>query len=526
MLLSRRIASALASVLVFALVTSTGTAVRAQNAAAPFTVMPASGNPTAIPGEPVTFSVLTPEPGKSYVWVFGDGSLPVSGTRVTHIFSTVDDYAVRLSAQSPATRTELGSEVIRVTPEMRGVFAADIDGQFTPADLIQMSAVVRAPGLTSINVRTAGTLIAARTARYDITGGDDWLVMNDMRVADERDAVIREELLKKPGATVPLDSGAFTLALDYTTRSGRQVTQSYTPRVRDFFNPDQAVAISYPRITTFAGLPPDGPGNDFYYLKGDPDFNHLDDWYVRRLALEFGRRGGAWPDEPGDVAMNIFRSIDALLGDGEPGEFNNDFNIARLLDDGTLSRTRKNGEYICIAQAYLFGAMARALGIPAREYNNAIGRPGTQRADGVWRVTWWQEAGIELWYNDAWHYFDTWAGVTDRQAYLEKNLIYQSWTAFDRQSTEFKTVKGEPTKLAGHNFSVWPGEPPQWSFIEEVVRPGITVEGMLGEPSAVPITRADDAIAAGGLPTAARISDVPVAARSPAEIDIARAPGP
>lgn len=494
---------------------------RAQEAPSPFTVMPAAGGSTIVAAQEVTFAVIAPQPGVLYTWQFGDGSQPNAGPKVTHTFTSVEDYTVQLSAQTGGAPSVIGSQVVRVAPELRGVFASDIDGQFTPADLIQMVAVVRAPGLTGVGVRTAGTLIGERTAQYNISGGEDWLLLSDMRVADERNAIIREELLKKPGGKVPLDRAAFTLALDYTTTSGKQVSVSYSPPVRDFFQPDQVVALTYPDIKGFAGLPPEGPGNDNYYLRGDADFNHLDDWYVRRLALEWGRRGGAWPDDPQVVATNIFQAIDALFGDGEPGDFNNDYNISRLFADGTLSTTRKNGEYICIAQAYLLGAMGRALGFPAREINNAIGKPNYQRPDGVWVVTWWQEAGLELWYNGDWHYFDTWLGVTDRKAYLQRNLIYQSWSAFDRQATEFRTVKGEPTGLKGHNFNAWPGDPPQWSFIEEVVRPDIVVEGMVGEPPASTITRMDEAIALGIGPVAAGIRALPVAARPEADVLIA-----
>jgi hypothetical protein len=207
------------------------------------------------------------------------------------------------------------------------------------------------------------------------------------------------------------------------------------------------------------------------------------------MALEWGRRGDAWPDDPAQVAMNLYRAVDALLGDGDPGDFDNDLGIAHKFESGEYKTGRRNGSYICIAQAYLLASMARALGLPARELNNAIGEPLAQGTGGAWRVKWWQEAGVELWYGESWHYFDTWLEVTDRRGYLEKNLIYQSWTATGRETTEFKTVRGEPTGLRGHDFNSWPGDPPQWSFLEETVRPGVAVEGGPSDPTAAPITR-------------------------------------
>lgn len=485
---------------------------RAQEPSVPFTVLPGSGAATALPGEEVTFSVVRPVAGTTYVWVFGDGSRPMTGTRVTHTYARVDDVTVQLSAQAGGVQSALGSQVLRVTPQMKGVFASDVDGQFTPADLFQMAVVVRAPGLSKIGVRTAGTLIAGRETTLDVTGGDDFLVLNDMRIADERDPSIRDEIIRKPGGSIAMTDGVFTLALDYPLSSGRTATLSFTPPVRDFFNPDQTIAVTYPQLRATYGMPPEGGGGGDYYLKGDADFGHPDDPYVRALALEWGRKGGAWPDEPDKVATNIFTTIDALFGDGDPAEFNNDYNLARLFEDGTLSKTRKNAAYICIAQAYFFNALNRALGLPAREINNAIGEPQSQRADGTWTVRWWQEAGAEVWYNGAWHYFDTYVGTTDRKGYLAKNLIFQSWAGFDRQATEFRTVGGAPTGLKGHNFGAWPGDPPNWTFIEEGVRPGIRVEGMVGDPPAAAVTAIEDGVAA-ARPAAAGIASMPMAAR-------------
>lgn len=470
-----------------------------------FTVMPAGGRQTVEIGEEVTFAVIDPDPGKRYAWSFGDGTPSVTGTRVTHAFSMVRDVAVRLSTLSIGAQSVIGTQVVKVTPALRGLFASDIDHQFSPADVIQVVAAVRATGATKVTLRIGGGLIGPASVDFTITGEEEWLQLPNLRLADERNETIREELLKKPGASLPLGGGLVTLALDYTTTSGARSTIEFTPTIRDFFAPEHGLALTYPKLSDRAGLPPEGAGNDGFYLRGNLDFHHPEDWYVRRLALEFGRRGGPWPDEPAEVATNIYKSIDTLLGDADPGDFNNDYNLARLFEDGTLSRTRKNGEYICIAQAYFLSSMARTLGLPAREVNNAIGTPLRQRSDGVWLVSWWQEAGVELWYDEAWHYFDSWLGMTDRQGYLAKNLIYQSWVAYDRQATEYRTVKGEPTGMRGHNFNVWPGDPPHWSFLEEGIRPGIVVDGMIGEPEAAPITRV-------GGPAAAGIASLPVVA--------------
>jgi hypothetical protein len=454
----------------------------------PFAITFARGGEAAFPGEEVTFTVNEPKPGATYIWVFGDGSPPVTGARVAHAFATVKEFTVLLDASQGGRQERAGSRTVRVIPEMAGAFAADVDGQITPADLFYLTVAVRVPGVTRVTVRLGGPLLAARTEAYEVDADLIWLLLPDTRIVNERDSYIAENLLQKPGAELAMSGGRVTLTLEYVTASGARGSQSYQPDILDFNEPERTAAVTYPRIHAFTGLPPEGQGEDDYYLLGNPDFSHVEDWYVRRLAVEWGRRGEAWPDDPHTVAMNLYRTIDSLLGDGDPGLFNNDYNFARLFEDGSLSKTRKNGEYICIAQTYFFTGLARTLGFPAREINNAIGAPARQRPDGVWIVSWWQEAGLELWYGEGWHYFDTWLGFTSRDGYLQKNLIYQSWAAYNRQTSEFRTVRGEATGMRGHNFSAWPGDPPQWSFLEEGIRPGITVDGMVGDPPAAPIS--------------------------------------
>lgn len=452
-----------------------------------FTVSWSDGGEAVAAGTEITFAVVEPLAGATYIWAFGDGSPPKTGSRVLHTYTAVDDYRVVLDVVIGRTQERLGERLLRVVPAVLGVFTADSDGQITPADLFHLAVMVYTPGLASLTVRLSGPLVVVRSDSFLLPGEVAWLLFPDTRVRDERDPFIAEEIVHRPGAAVPF-AGHLMLTLEWQTSAGRTASVVLAPEVYDFNQPERAATLTYPRAVDFVGLPPEGPGDDGYYLLGDPDFSHSNDPYVRRLALEWGRRGGPWPDNPHTIASNIFHMIDALLGDGDPGQINNDYNFARLFADGTLSTTRSNGPYICIAQAYLFTSLARTLGIPAREINNAIGAPGRQRSDGVWTVVWWQEAGLELWYDGAWHYFDTWLGVTSRRAYLDTNLIYQAWAAFNRQDTEFRTIHGQGIGLRGHDFGAWPGDPPQWRFIEEGVRPGIRVEGMSGGPPAAVIS--------------------------------------
>ena len=443
------------------------------------------------PGDELTFAVAAPKPGAIYVWVWGDGTPSSTGPRVKHRFPRVGDFDVKLQTQERlgAPATMIGHKKLELAPAMLGVFASDIDGQFTPADQFQLAVTMRAPGVDVVDIRTSGTLLGARTAQFKPTGNDDFFIFDNMSIANETDPIIREELLRKPGNKIAMANDVFTMAIDYKVPGTNEVrTRRYSPAVKDFFEPAKTVEIIYPDFKLYGGVPEDPLETGNYYTKGNEDFNAQNDFYVRAMALRWARRGGAWPDEPGAAAMNIFTTIDALFDDGEPGDFNNVYNIARLVDEGRFSETSKNTKYICIAQAYMFTGLARTLGLPAREFNNAIGEASWQGNDGVWRVKWWQEAGLELWYHGEWHYFDTWWGATHRSQYLTKNLIYQSWAAYSPQTTPFATVDGRATGLRGHSFDSFPGNPPQWTYIEEGIRPGIVVEGSVGQPVAASIT--------------------------------------
>jgi hypothetical protein len=264
--------------------------------------------------------------------------------------------------------------------------------------------------------------------------------------------------------------------------------------VYDFNRPGKIVAVQYPDLKQITGLPPNGGGESNYYLHGDADFNHPDDFYVRKLAIEAGRRGGVFPDDPEKVADNIFKYIDTLLGDAEPGDFNNDYNISRLLDEGTIKRGQLNGGYICIGQTYLMTSLTRTLGMPSRELNIAVGRPNYLGNDGIWRVIWWQEGAVNTWYNDQWNHYDLWLGFKGFDGYFQKNLAFQAWGTFSPQKVQFMTAGGLPTGLAGHNFNLFPGDPPQFEFVEEGVKPGVLVFGMPGpdgDPVGVTFYRPD-----------------------------------
>ncbi|MGH2585630.1 MAG: SH3 domain-containing protein [Dehalococcoidia bacterium] len=370
---------------------------------------------------------------------------------------------------------------------LQGVFASDIDEMITVADEFQLTTSVRPPdGVTKITMRLSGAPFLSTSLEFDVQpGADNWLTVPAFRVDTEDEPVLREELVRTVGGRIPIMDGALVIAVDYADASGAARTANFQPTVLLFNDPTKIAIVEYPDLKRLTGLPPSGAGAENYYLRGDADFHHPDDFYVRKLAVEAGRRGGIFPDNPELVADNVFTYINTLLGDGEPGDFNNDYNMARLIDDGTIKRGQLNGAYICIGQTYFMTALTRTLGMPSRELNIAVGKPNFRGNDGVWRVTWWQEGAAHAWYNGRWNHYDLWLGFKGMNGYFENNLAYQTWAAFNRQSVMFKTAGGVDTGLRGHDFNQWPGEPPQWEFVREASKPGVNVQDVPpenGEP--------------------------------------------
>jgi hypothetical protein len=375
-----------------------------------------------------------------------------------------------------------------------GVYASDWDEMITIADEFSILAAVRPPdGVTSVTMRLSGAPFLRTSATFDVQPGEvNWLPIERFRVDTENEPVLSEELVRKVGGAIPIRDGALALAVDFKDAGGNDRTASFQPTVMEFHHPGQIARVEYPDLKRTTGLPPRGAGDDNFYLRGDLDFHHPEDFYVRKLAVEMGRRGSIFPDAPELVADNVFLYINSLLGDAEPGDFNNDYNVARLIEEGTIKRGQSNGGYICIAQTYLMTAMTRTLGLPSRELNIAVGRANWLGNDGLWRVTWWQEGAIHVWYDDAWHHYDLWLGFKGMNGYFQANLAYQAWAAFDRRTDPFVTISGVNTGMRGHNFGVWPGDPPRWEFIREATKPGVAVVDM-PEENGAPVSALPDA---------------------------------
>lgn len=471
------------------------------------TAPPAMGGAATSPAGRATTATPTLVPATPAVPAGGAAmtATPIAGTPTPRTTPTLVPTPVPTPMPTPTPRPSLFSEGI----ELVGAFASDIDAMITPADEFQFVALVRAPGVSKVTMRLSGAPFLRAAKEFELMPGDNWLQIADFRVDTELEPVIREEVIRKVGGTIPIRDGALVLALDFTDSTGQHRTATFEPTVYDFNNPDVVAKVEFPDLKRITGMPPREEEVQKFYLRGDLDFHHPEDFYVRKLAIEAGRRGGVFPDDPEAVADNIFHFINTTFGDADPGDFNNDYNIARLIDEGSIVRGRLNGGYICIAQTYLMTSLTRTLGLPSRELNLAVGRPNWLGNDGLWRVTWWQEGAAHIWYNGQWNLYDLWLGFKGIEGYWEKNLAYQMWAAFDQRAVPFVTTSGVATGLRGHDFNAWPGDPPQWEFVREGSKPGVRVVDIPADPGG-PITSLPDFSFGYIAPDATNVSSWPV----------------
>ncbi len=127
--------------------------------------------------------------------------------------------------------------------------------------------------------------------------------------------------------------------------------------------------------------------------------------------------GGNYADKmPADaeaIINNIYKFVEDLTyPKGQPSDFEDDADICKLADDGTIDigKPRAGNQFMCIETALFFTSLVRELGFPVREKNVL-----PSFADGSYDV---QTAAANVWYGGKWHFFDPWESFTDSKSYL------------------------------------------------------------------------------------------------------------
>lgn len=296
------------------------------------------------------------------------------------------------------------------------------------------------------------------------------------RVADEDEPRIREHVIPESGGALPLAGSVHAEVLERARRgtggTGGTGSANATYRVSpELLLADGSEAtIEYPDFARRLGSPgPVEPGARVsaeeaeYNRSGDPGWRHSGNAQVRRLALRAAAYDAAtgtftdFPDSGRRVAENLRRFVyhalnpksdskDALRDD----QF---FATARLFPEvyrGLQPRYDDPDGYVCIEHAYLFTALLRSLGIPAKEMNTYL-RPAL-----IFRF---QTAGAMVWVEDAagtgarWSFQDPYLDIDDPDHYVRGNFFARLFTGRALRYRSWYGVRATPAKLIQVNWA-------------------------------------------------------------------------
>lgn len=165
--------------------------------------------------------------GLSYSWDFGDGSPAANGPSVHHRFAAVDDYTVRLSVRDAQGNSDTASRTVRVVPGVDSFTGRPELGQIVPASSFSADLLVNAAGPAKLSVQVGGAWLSSDRWDYQGLSGAMLLEVPDIRVANEDDPGIADQLLSQPGAAIALTDNV-GVTLSYAVSSGSSESVSYT----------------------------------------------------------------------------------------------------------------------------------------------------------------------------------------------------------------------------------------------------------------------------------------------------------
>ena len=421
--------------------------------------------------------------GLSYAWTFGDGSLNATGTPVNHAFTTVDDFTVTLTVTDNTGATASTSQTVRVVPLIPALVGSPPLNQVVPAGALPVQLDIQAPGPKSLSATLTGDLITSKPTAFSTTDQLEAVTLNGV-VADESNPTIAQQIIQKPGGTVPLN-GNVDFDVSYQTSAGKNVDLSYVASLLKDVDPSKGTwAITYPNFSIVTGTgDPSEPDVNGYYLNGDPGFHHPDDPLVRKYAIQAARAGGMFPSDPAQAMENIYAYVGGLFNSDDPAQVEPDNVVAKKIASGELVPGQRLEKYICISQTYFLSSLSRTIGLASRELTIGLANPVSQDPNtGVWTVKYVQEGATQVWFGNAWHLYDTWLRIRNLDDYLIRKYSYRAWYAFSAQNYELEAKDGSGLGLYGHDFAIYEGDGSAaggdtWKLVQQKERDGVTIDG-------------------------------------------------
>jgi hypothetical protein len=339
------------------------------------------------------------------------------------------------------------------------VLLVDKDNQLTPADTANLRFEIKNASADKpikslwAEVRLKGDIMQAEALwiadklkkdfftallNIELAPGATWDFSCEIQVATERNQWIFNNIIKNTGNdSKPSPEKQFSLAslvdLKITTPNeigggSKVLHEGFIPVTLGA----KTASLKYPDLTKLAGRPLASPENLDYYTRGDKDYSHPGNTYIRALAF----RAARYPyNEIGDAAMP---SAGQLVAKGDPKKagpifpekkdvreivksvayFVHDSLYEKRVDKSVVhshttaeqiwkgefgpDKTKEGNYFICQEHSFLLGSMLRALGIAVREVNvmEIVAPLPLPYLPNVQ-----QDACSEVWHNHRWNFW-------------------------------------------------------------------------------------------------------------------------
>ncbi len=396
------------------------------------------------------------------VWIAGVVAVTGKDIVLSAMASDIESsYQAAKPRLAPETKTLV--EYLQHDLEIK-VELDDPDGDLTPADEAELLISIHNPSKTrrlkrlKLSGRLAGPLKENEAIRFYgnkddrpyafdeedeyevLEPGGTWELRKKIRTAGERNTWIYDKLIKgaedasKPKQELGVElAELLELKLVKILEDDSEKILFEEPVSVSVKGAKRTAMLSYPDLSTAAGLNGATAVELDYYRNGDPGWTSPGNETVRAVALRAARYGTGkgvsvsgkddWdsPRLPDAGLEKIVQNLvdyvhQSLMPKNAPGPHRKvKDKLAPALWSGTMGpgKTSAFGSFICQEHSILLGSLLRALGLPTREIN-VYARPvrNWSKSYGVWgnikasfRFNQNQDAGTQVYYNGDWHSF-------------------------------------------------------------------------------------------------------------------------